>query len=256
MNKVIAPRFIDKTNEIAAIIENFSTGGTVFINGRRNAIKIFDLDGVTLNIKSFRIPNIINKPVYRFFRKSKARRSYEYAIKLLENGIGTPQPIAYFENQSLLSLKDSYYVSEHLLADLTFRELVQQPDYPDHENILRQFTHFCFLLHEKGIEFTDHSPGNTLIKKSVNGTYAFYLVDLNRMNFHGHMDFNLRMENLKKLTPKQDMIAVMSNEYAKLYTAKPEAEIFNTLWQKTVAFQEKFFRKKRIKKQLKFWKKR
>ncbi|KGO92992.1 hypothetical protein [Flavobacterium subsaxonicum] len=254
MNKVIAPKFLNQQKEITGIIENFDTTGTLFVNGRRNKIKTFNLNGLVLNVKSFKVPNTINKVVYRFFRKSKARRSYEYANLLLEKGIGTPQPIAYFENSNSFSFLDSYYISEQLVADLTFRELVEVPDYPDHDTILRQFTAFSFLLHEKGIEFTDHSPGNTLIKKIGDGKYAFYLVDLNRMNFHDHMSFELRMENLKRLTPKPEMVAVMSNEYAKLYN-KPEAEINALLWEKTAEFQRKFWRKKALKKQFKFWKK-
>lgn len=254
MNKVIHTDFQDKTAAITEIIQNFNTGGTLFVDGKRNKIKLFDLDGLTVNVKSFRVPNIINKPVYRFFRKSKAKRSYEYALLLLEKGIGTPQPIGYFENLGLFSLKESYYMSMQLSPDLTFRELVEIPDFPDHENILRQFTAFSFLLHEKGIEFTDHSPGNTLIKKTAEGQYAFYLVDLNRMNFHETMDFDMRMENLKRLTPKEEMVAVMSNEYAKLYN-KPEAEVFAKLWQLTSEFQRKFWRKRKMKKALKFWKK-
>jgi hypothetical protein len=254
MNKVIAPKFLDKQQEITGIIENFNTTGTLFVNGRRNKIKTFNLDGVVLNVKSFKVPNAVNRFVYRFLRKSKARRSYEYANLLLEKGIGTPQPIAYFENSNSISFLDSYYISEQLVADLTFRELVEVPDYPDHDNILRQFTAFSFLLHEKGIEFTDHSPGNTLIKNLGDGKYAFYLVDLNRMNFHDHMSFELRMENLKRLTPKESMVAVMSNEYAKLYN-RAEADIFNLLWEKTAEFQRKFWRKKALKKKFKFWKK-
>jgi hypothetical protein len=250
MNAIIAPAFANKADEIKHIISHFDTEGEIFVKGKRNSIKLFDLNGLTVNVKSFRTPNIINKPVYRFFRKSKAQRSYEFALILQEKGIGTPQPIGYFENFSLLGLKDSYYMSRQLTPDLTFRELVEIPDYPDHENILRQFTAFSFLLHEKGIEFTDHSPGNTLIKKTAEGRYEFYLVDLNRMNFHDTLNFNLRMENLKKLTPKQDMVAIMSNEYAKLYN-KPEAEIFEKLWKLTSDFQKKFWRKKRIKQKLK-----
>jgi hypothetical protein len=57
----------------------------------RNVIKLFDLNGQTINIKSFKVPNIVNK-AYKYFRKSKAKRSFEYATILLENGIGTPQP--------------------------------------------------------------------------------------------------------------------------------------------------------------------
>lgn len=235
--------------KIKPIIDNFNEGGFLLGDGKRNKIKLFELEGKTLNIKSFKIPGIINKIAYRFFRKSKARRSYEYAGILLSKGIGTPQPYAYFENYDAIGLHDSYYVSEHLDADLTFRELVEQPYYPEHEIILRQFIQFSYTLHENGIEFKDHSPGNTLIKKDGNGNYNFYLVDLNRMDFHTTMSFEMRMENLKRLTPKKEMVAVMSNEYAKLY-GRQETEVFNRLWQLTSRFQEKFWRKRRLKKKL------
>ena len=250
----IESHFLKYAPALLRMVENFKTSGFLFGDGKRNSIKLFDLEGKTINIKSFKIPFLINRFVYDYIRKSKARRSYEYAKRLLENGVGTPQPIAYFENSDWLGLKDSYYVSEHLEADLTFRELITIPDYPDHENILRQFTRFSFELHEKGIEFLDHSPGNTLIKKGNGNEYQFYLVDLNRMNFHKSMDFEQRMKNLSRLTRKKDMIAVMSNEYAKCYSSHPENLIFDKMWEETCRFREGFERKKRIKKQLKFWK--
>ena len=127
------------------------------------------------------------------------------------------------------------------------------PDYPDHENILRQFTKFTFDLHEKGIEFLDHSPGNTLIKKILDNEYSFFLVDLNRMNFHDSMDFDMRIKNFTRLTPKKEMIAIMSDEYSKYYT-EPTNLIFEKMWEETEVVQEKFGRKKRLKKRLKFWK--
>jgi tRNA A-37 threonylcarbamoyl transferase component Bud32 len=235
-------------------INNFDSEGTLFGDGQRNKIKLFDLKGRIINVKSFKIPHLINKIAYKYFRKSKARRSFEYATTLLEKGIGTPQPIAYFENYDFIGLKDSYYVSEHLQCDLTFRELVEIPDFPDHDNILRQFTRFSFDLHEKGIEFLDHSPGNTLIKKTTEGNYDFFLVDLNRMNFHNSMDFDSRMKNLSHLTPKKEMIEVMSNEYSKLYSDQTETEIFEKMWFYTNDFQERFAKKRRLKKKLKFWK--
>lgn len=244
---------VKNSRDILSLIKNFSTSGQLFGNGQRNVIKLFDIEGVTVNIKSFKIPNIINKVAYRYFRKSKARRSYEYATILLEKGIGTPQPMAFLENFNFIGLQDSYYVSEHLDADLTYRELVEIPDYPDHDNILRQFTRFSFELHEKGIEFLDHSPGNTLIKKKEDGNYEFFLVDLNRMEFHDAMSFEMRMKNLCRLTPVKEMVAVMSNEYSKLYS-ESEEKTFETLWKYTADFQEKFYRKKRLKKKLKFWK--
>ncbi|WP_316634127.1 lipopolysaccharide kinase InaA family protein [uncultured Flavobacterium sp.] len=254
MNFKVNPIFIKVSSSILDIIKNFNTSGVVFGNGQRNTIRLFDLDGRTINIKSFKIPNLINVFVYKYFRKSKARRSFEYAVILLEKGIGTPEPIAFLENFNGLGLKDSYYVSEHLVTELTYRELVEISDYPDHENILRQFTKFSFDLHQKGIEFLDHSPGNTLIKKGLDNKYEFFLVDLNRMNFHESMNFEQRMNNLRRLTDKEEMIEVMSNEYSKLYKEKTEAEIFEKMWQDTLEFQEKFTRKQRLKKKLKFWK--
>ncbi|KFF16718.1 hypothetical protein [Flavobacterium hydatis] len=254
MNFKINPVFANETTSILDKIKAFNNSGTLLGNGQRNVIKLFDLNDKVVNIKSFKIPNLINKIAYKYFRKSKARRSFEYATILLEKGIGTPLPIAYLENYNWLGLRDSYYASEHLITELTFRELVEIPDYPDHENILRQFTRFSFGLHEKGIEFLDHSPGNTLIKKNVDGNYSFFLVDLNRMEFHNSMSFEMRMKNLCRLTPVKEMVAVMSNEYAKLY-GESEQKIFNTLWKYTSDFQEHFYRKKRLKKKLKFWKK-
>ncbi|MCV9931875.1 lipopolysaccharide kinase InaA family protein [Flavobacterium sp. LS1R47] len=254
MKSKISNRYLSEENEVKNCIGNFHSSGELFGNGDRNKIKLFNLNGKKINIKSFKIPNIVNKIAYKYFRKSKARRSFEYAELLLEKGIGTPEPIAFFENFNGIGLRDSYYVSEHLEADLTYRELVEIPDYSDRENILRQFTKFTFDLHEKGIEFLDHSPGNTLIKKKLENQYEFFLVDLNRMNFYENMSFEQRMNNFRRLTPLKEMIAVMSNEYSKFYTSKTETEIFEKMWGATTHFQDEFAKKKRLKKKLKFWK--
>ncbi len=252
--KFMFSKTVVDTKEVLNCINNFNANGVLFGDGQRNKIKLFESKGKTINIKSFKIPHFINKIAYKYFRKSKARRSFEYATILLENGIGTPQPIAFLEKYDFIGLNDSYYVSEHLQCDLTYRELVQIPDFPDHDTILRQFTQFSFTLHEKGIEFLDHSPGNTLIRKNAEGNYDFFLVDLNRMEFHETMDFDSRMKNLSRVTPKKEMIAVMSNEYSKFYPAQSEAKIFEKMWFYTNDFQERFAKKRRLKKKLKFWK--
>ena len=249
MNKVIHPEFLHQAEEINQIIENFNTGGQMFVDGTRNKIKLFDLGNLTVNVKSFKVPNFINKLVYRTFRKSKARRSYEFANILLEKGIGTPQPIAYFEHFNAFTLQDSYYMSAQMETELTFRQLIEIPDYPDHENILRQFTRFTFELHEKGVEFLDNTPGNTLIKKTGEGQYAFFLVDLNRMKFHNNMSFAQRIENMAKLTPETRLITVMSDEYAKLYN-KSYDEVLGLMVKRTQYFSNRFHRKRAIKRKL------
>lgn len=232
-------------------VENFNTEGTLFGNQKRNSLRLFQLNEDTLNIKSFRVPNIVNQIAYRFFRKSKAQRSFEYALQLQDLGIGTPEPIAYYEYKNLLTFKNSYYISRQLDCDLTYRVLIKDFDYPNREDILRAFTRFTFELHENNINFLDHSPGNTLIVKNEND-YNFYLVDLNRMKFET-MDLNKRLKNFAKLTKHKRMVEVMSDEYAKCL-GKNKEEVFNTMWRYTKAFHIRHERRRNLKKTVKFWK--
>lgn len=246
----INPEFKSHEKEISAAFQNFDQLGENYIVGERNRIKLFDIDNQKINIKAFKIPNKLNQLIYRYFRPSKAKRSFNYAQHLLQKGIGTPNPVAFFEEFGGLGLKRSYYASIHQDYDLTYRELVEVKDYPDHENILRQFTQFCYKMHQSGIEFKDHSPGNTLIKKGKEGLYSFYLVDLNRMKFHDFMDIEQRMKNLSRLTPKKEMVQVMADEYAEISGENPD-RLFTLLWDYTEKFQEKYHRKQRAKKKLK-----
>jgi len=101
--------------------------------------------------------------------------------------------------------------------------------------------------------FKDHSPGNTLIKINDDG-YDFYLVDLNRMEFKT-LNFETRIKNFSRLTPKKEMVAVMANEYAKLIGVD-EATVFDKMWGETEAFQKKYHDKIALKKKLFFWKKK
>lgn len=252
MNSAHHKKYIDSKPFFDNIIENYDVKGKDYGNQDRNSLKLFDFNGVIINVKSFKIPNIINQIAYRFFRSSKAQRSFEYANKLTKLGIGTPQPVAYYEYKTALLFKKSYYISEHLNYDLTYRELTTDFNYPNHEEILRAFTRFTFDLHGKGINFLDHSPGNTLITKTEFG-YDFALVDLNRMEFKS-MNIEARIKNFAKLTTHKFMIEIMSDEYAKCSNEKYET-IFSIMWSETNRFQEKFHRKRRLKKKLKFWKK-
>ena len=241
-NNALEDSFKEK---LTKIIYNFDLidGGV----GKRNIIKIVNINESKLNFKAFKKPNAVNKIVYRFFRKSKAQRSFEYANKLMELGVGTPKPIAYFEYSSMFLFGRSFYVSEQLDCDLTYRELTKDFNIPDYDAILRAFTRFTYSLHQKNIHFLDNSPGNTLIKK-IRDDYHFYLVDLNRMNFEP-MDFETRIKNFSRLTVHKSMVQVMSDEYAKC-SGEDYNKIFDLMWRETEAFQEKFHRKKRLKKKL------
>jgi hypothetical protein len=73
--KLMFSAAVQNSKEILRYIKEFNSDlGTVFGSGDRNVIKLFDLNGQTINIKSLR-PNIVNKVAYKYFRKSKAKRS-------------------------------------------------------------------------------------------------------------------------------------------------------------------------------------
>lgn len=244
--------FLKDKEELREFIYHFDSLGTPFGDGERNQIKLFEFKGGLVNVKRFKNPNLINSVVYKFFRPSKAERSYKYGLKLLELGIGTPAPMAYALGGTAIQFKASYYMSQHLDCDLTYRELVHDPDYPKHEEILRAFTQFTYKLHQAGVLFKDHSPGNTLIKITDTG-YAFYLVDLNRMKFK-ELSKEERIANFARLTPKKDMVAVMSDEYAKLTGFDPNW-VNQTMWNLVSRFQEKYHKKRRLKQKYLFWRK-
>lgn len=226
------------------IIKNFKQTGVTIDDRGRNLIKTFEVKGLNVNVKSFKIPHVINKFAYKYLRKSKAQRSFEYASILKEKGILTPAPLAYYEYYNDIGLINSYYFSEHINYDLTYRELREFPKYPDYENILRQFTRFTYTLHENGIFFKDHSAGNTLIIKK-DDHYDFYLIDLNRMRF---MTLNLddRMKNFAKLTEIPDMIEIMSDEYSKLINVDYEV-ILEKMWNEINKFRKKYQARAQLK---------
>ena len=249
MNIVFSKNFKGDTDAIKQCITDFDTSGKKFDERKRNSLKLFTIGERVINVKSFKVPNLINRIAYKYLRGSKAARSFEYAHKLLENGILTPQPIAYFEEEGLL-FGQSFYVSNHLNYDLTYRELCEASPYLGNQDILSAFARFTYSLHEKGIHFLDHSLGNTLIVINDEG-YDFYLVDLNRMKF-GPMDFNTRMNNFARLSPRPEDIAVMASAYAAV-SGDNEKKVYDSMLAAVQHFQEAFYKKKRLKKRLKFW---
>ncbi|MDM1347210.1 Kdo domain containing protein [Myroides marinus] len=251
VNAIIHPQFKNQQQELTNIIQAYDALTTYIAKGTRNTIKLATLsDGTQIAIKSFKRPNFINRYAYTFLRKPKGLRSYEHADQLDQLGIKTPKGIAYFEYSSNGALKDSYYISEYIQADITYRDIDEHQDCPQRELVLQKFVEFTFKLHQKGINFLDHSPGNTLIKAKDNSEFDFYLVDINRMKFNQEMSFSNRMKNLSHLTTNIHDIEKMATHYA-LLIGKSSRDVFIKLWLETIKFQYRFYKKKAIKNKVK-----
>jgi len=183
------------------------------IHKARNELKIVELHGLKTVIKSFKIPHILNRIVYTYFRSSKASKSYFNAIKLKQLQISTPEPIGYAEFYSSNMLKNSYFITLHCPFDFTIREALHHK-VNNHQDVLRQFAAYTYDLHQKGVWHLDYSPGNILIQETSD-RYLFNIVDINRMDFRTITPLQ-GCENFNKLWASDEDIIIMAQEYARL----------------------------------------
>ena len=244
-------QFLNHKEYLIDLVKNFDSLGESFGPKDRNEIKLFVLQDIKICVKSFKRPNFFNKLIYSFFRKSKAHRSFEHANQLIAKGIKTPNPIAFIEFKNFGLINNSFYICEKFDYDLTFRDLSTNLNFPNHEEIVRQFTRFTNSLHEKNILFLDHSPGNTLIKKN-GSTYEFYLVDLNRIKFK-NLTLSERISNFNRLTTHSSIVKIMSNEFAIINRFSSDF-IFSKMWLSTKKFQRNFKMRRNFKKIVRPWK--
>ena len=222
-------------------IKQFFKENSNTIHKARNELKVIEHENQKLVVKYFKIPHFINKIVYTFFKKSKAQKSYEYALKIKDF---TPKPIGFIEFYKFGLLDESYFVSEKFDYDFTIREPLLDINFPNKNEIFKAFAQFTFDLHENGIYHLDYSPGNILIKKE-NDNFIFKIVDINRMKFL-NMDLEKRAKNFSKLWAKDEDLEFIAKEYAKIYEKNNEEFI-----SKTISFSKKHKAVKNFKKRLK-----
>lgn len=248
MNIILSEIYSEYKNDISDILKHFGTRGTMIGDGGRNVIKIFEGKGRLFNFKSFKQHNIINRHVYKFYRKSKARRSFEYAQLLLEKNFYTPKPVGYIENHDCIGLTSSFYISEQLENSRTLAEILADGHFSERTNIIKGYTHLIYNLHEKGILFIDNAAGNFLVKREEE-SYRFYMVDLNRMNFYDHLEIEKRLKNFARFTIDPEIIKIISEEYARLSGMPAEFCL-----KKINEASRKMLLKRKIKKVLKLYK--
>ncbi|CAA6811486.1 MAG: FIG00388958: hypothetical protein [uncultured Sulfurovum sp.] len=181
------------------------------IHKARNEIKIVEQEPRNFVIKSFKIPHIINKIAYTFFRSSKAEKSYINSLKIMNF---VPKPIAYIETKKNALLHESYFISEHFAYDFTIREPLTHKEFKHKNEIYQAFAQFTNELHNQGIKHLDYSPGNILIKKE-DQIYIFKIIDINRMQFKT-LNKQERLENFSKLWATDEDLSIIIKEYAKI----------------------------------------
>jgi RIO-like serine/threonine protein kinase len=199
--------------EFSQDIKEYFSKSDDIITAKRNIIKIIEQNGKKVVVKSFKIPNLINKFAYRFIRDSKAKRSFLNAKELVKLGINTPEPISYIEFFNPL-LKESFYICEYFDYDFEIRDVLKDENFKNRDEILKKFVTFSYSLHQKGVYHIDYSPGNVLIKIE-DGEYHFSIVDVNRMKFISFTQ-SLRFKNLSRFSATKEDTTTIAKEYAKI----------------------------------------
>ena len=205
----------------------------ITIHSLRNTLKTFEYKGTKIVVKSFHKPNFINRFIYGNFRKSKARRSYDYAQKLKGLGIGTPMPIGFYEQKCVFLFTKSYYASIQSECINKFTELINNTQFPNRTEVLKAIGRFTATIHEKGILHRDYSAGNILFQQKED-SIEIELIDLNRIEF-GNVDIEKGCRNFERLNIDAESLEIMAREYALARGFEPQVCIDNILkmrWKK------------------------
>lgn len=191
----------------------FDREGTTLYRGR-NEIKVFEVEGLSLNVKRFRKPHLINRIVYSYFRKPKAFKAYHNALEVIQRGFRTPFPVAYLVDHKQGLVDYSYFVSLQEPSDGEIREFWFSTGAGKDQFFLESFASFTAQLHEAAIFHLDYSPGNILYKyKEEAGEYQFSLVDINRMQFQ-HVSLEEGAKNFCRLFEYDEAAKIVASRYA------------------------------------------
>ncbi|MGN1240278.1 MAG: glycosyltransferase [Paludibacteraceae bacterium] len=166
--------------------------------------------------KSFAIPPLWRGILYGVFCKSKARRSYEYALRM--EGL-TPAPIAYREVRYLGILRESEYACKASECTHTFNELISNPQFPNRKTILQAIGRFTAQLHRRGVLHKDYSGGNILFNED--GTHI-EIVDLNRIRFCRRISIHQGLRNFERLNIDREALTIMAQAYAQAMGYDPD----------------------------------
>jgi RIO-like serine/threonine protein kinase len=210
MKYKVNPKFND-TKDIVVNVQHYFDDSEKLLQNARNQIKSVLFKDINYAVKSFRKPSGISCLLYSFFRISKAKRSYDYSLKIAEF---VPQAIGYVELYDGAFLTKSFFISELFEYDFTIREVLLNKTMINREELLKQFASFSFDLHEEGIFHKDFSPGNILIKQGE-PNYQFKIIDINRMHF-GELTITDRMRNFSMLWASDSDLEIISTHYANL----------------------------------------
>lgn len=242
---VINPPFESLSRFVQELPQKFDHEGMIIYDSR-NTVGVFKQGGTKVAVKRFRRARFLQRFGYTFMRPSKPKRAYEYALKLLEMGIRTPEPIACIEEYHWGLFYRGYLVSAYC-GDPDARVLREEcENYPD---LLEALVQFLVRMHEKGFLHGDTNLSNFLYHEDKNepAGYCITTIDINRSSFVESPTKEQCLTNLKRVTHVRPVLRKIVSRYAEL-RGWDAAWAVDYVMKKLDAFEKRNELKKKVKK--------
>ena len=183
MKICINPQYEHLRDDIMRVVAGDYVAVKVYCH-KRNVVEKVVLQGGEYVVKTYKRPNLFNRIVYAFLRKSKGERAFQNARRLLDLGIDTPAPVAYVNVYKGALFSQGFYISEFVPYG-TMREAFMDVNSGGVDvSLKKDFMSFAFFLHGKNVLPLDFNSGNIFYHYDVaTGEYRFALTDINRMRF-------------------------------------------------------------------------
>ncbi len=141
--------------------------------------------GRQLTVK-FNRPRGIKRLTY-LFKPSKGRRHWNTASSMLQRGVSTPAPVAFYERHRYGGVRDSYYICEYIPDAFSSRQVCHafqqgQTEYRGLDKLqwFSLLTGFICQMHSVGILHLDLSVGNLMLVQKPDGEVTPYFIDIGR----------------------------------------------------------------------------
>ena len=242
----IHPKYEYLRKDILDIVAGNYIADKVYCN-KRNTVEKVTIQECEVVVKKYKTPNIVNQIAYSHLRKSKARRAYEYALRLLENGVDTPFPIAYIEITENGLFKSSYFIAKYTPARLMRDLFTGVITGEEKKHAIEELTDFTIATHTKKILPLDYNPDNIFYTvDKENGHYSFALTDINRMKFDKEPTLDDALRSFHQFGAREDTF----HEFISYYCKKTNTNIEHA-YKKFVAECKKDRSKSKMKRKAK-----
>lgn len=191
----------------------FDGKGTV-LHAKRNVVKAVRLaDGTPVVVKRYCVPHLVPRLCYTFGRRSKARRAYDFALRLHDLGVDTPAPVACLEERTCGLFGLSYFVCRR--DDRPSLNVLYTLEGSERETLIDAFADFLVCLHGKGFLHGDPNLSNILYEQRPDGTVRFSVIDINRSRFCRQPSRKTCLRNLVRVTHNRELMGAIVGSYAR-----------------------------------------